>query len=584
MSLEGISPVSYPQASTIAGSGRNLNAAHHLSRKWPMKIRMSVTVVLLMLAGPVFGQQTLPSGPKLTWGDQGDGTFKNPILKADFSDPDVIRVGKNFYLIASDFQYVGMQVLHSTDLVNWKPIGQVFSKLSMGAKYDQMAGYGEGTWAPSLRTHNGEFFIYVCTPHDGLFMWHAKDPAGPWSEMVTVKAVDGWEDPCPFWDDDGQGYLVHSHTGAGPLILHKLSADGASLLDEGKEIYRGNVAEGPKMFKRHGYYYISLPEGGVSVGGQVVLRSKDLYGPYERKQVLENGSPHQGGMVELDSGEAWFIGFKSSDWLGRVCNLEPVTWGADEWPTFGDHGKHVVQAKKPNVGVAGGPSRPDVNDAFEGRALNVLWQWNHNPIEKDWSLMPGALRLMAAPLVEPPVVAGRSPTPAGLARARNTLTQKLWDDYGVVDVEVDTERLTDDQVAGLTFECGRSFAWVGLTQQGGKRSIAATFPPPPPPRGASASATAPAAFAGPDVPGRSVVLRAIYEKNRARFAFSLDGKTFTDVPGGTTLRFVDWKGARVGLFTYGPTAGAADFRHFHYWYFSTPEDLAAALGKAAPLQ
>jgi beta-xylosidase len=560
-----------------------------------MKIGVLTALISFALAGPAFAQQASPPAPKLSWGDQGNGTFKNPILKADFSDPDVVRVGKDFYLIASDFHYVGMQILHSVDLVNWTPVGQVFSKLSMNAKYDQMAGYGEGTWAPSLRYHSGEFFIYVCTPHDGLFMWHAKNAAGPWSETVTVKAVDGWEDPCPFWDDDGQGYLVHSRTGAGPLILHKLSSDGESLLDEGKEIYRGNVAEGPKMFKRHGYYYISLPEGGVTVGGQVVLRSKDLYGPYERKQVLEDGSPHQGGMVELDSGEAWFIGFKSSDWLGRVCHLEPVVWGADEWPTFGDGGKHVVQAKKPNVGAVTAPSRPEVDDDFGGRSLNLLWQWNHNPVEGSWSLVKdsaggdgaGALWLKAAPLVEPPVVAGRAPTPAGVARARNTLTQKLWDDYGVVDVQLFTSLFADGQVGGLTFECGRSFAWAGVGLEGGKRRIRAVFPAAPTPRGANGggggAATAPAPFEGPKAP-QAVVLRAIYEKNHARFAYSLDGATFTDVPGSTTLRFIDWKGARIGLFTYGPLGEAADFRRFRYRYFSTPEELAAVLGKAGPLQ
>jgi len=253
----------------------------------------------------------------LPWGDQGDGTYKNPILPADYSDPDVIRVGKDFYLVASDFHFVGIQVLHSRDLVNWQIIGQVFDRLTMDPKYDEMNGYAQGTWAPSLRYHNGIFYLYVCTPHDGLFRWTAKKPAGPWFG-VTVKTVDRWEDPCPFWDDDGQAYLVHSKLGAGPLILHKMNAEGTELLDEGVEIYRGPVAEGPKFYKRHGWYYISLPEGGVNKGGQTVLRSRAIYGPYERRVVLPDGSPHQGGIVELDNGESWFLGFKSTGSLGRV--------------------------------------------------------------------------------------------------------------------------------------------------------------------------------------------------------------------------------------------------------------------------
>ena len=183
-------------------------------------------------------------------------------------------------------------------------------------------------------------------------------------DTVTVKAVNGWEDPCPFWDDDGQGWLVHSHTGAGPLILHRLSADGTQLLDDGVEIYHGNVAEGPKMFKRHGWYYISLPEGGVDRGGQTVLRSKDIHGPYERRQVLADGNPHQGGLVELASGESWFIAFKSTGYLGRVDHLIPVHWGDDDWPVYGDNGQTVDHAKKPDVGRTYPVERPQASDEF----------------------------------------------------------------------------------------------------------------------------------------------------------------------------------------------------------------------------
>ena len=230
----------------------------------------------------------------LAWGDQGDGTYRNPVLKADYSDPDVIRVGEDFYLVASDFHFVGMQVLHSRDLVNWEVVGQVFPRLDVHPKYDEMNGYAQGTWAPTLRHHDGLFYVFVCTPYDGLFMWHAKDPRGPWSETVTVKAVNGWEDPAPFWDDDGRAYLVHSVLGAGPLILHEMSPDGRRLLDDGVEIYRGKVAEGPKLFKRLGEYYVSLPEGGVETGGQTVLRAKSLQGPWERREVLVPRQPAPG--------------------------------------------------------------------------------------------------------------------------------------------------------------------------------------------------------------------------------------------------------------------------------------------------
>jgi beta-xylosidase len=474
----------------------------------------------------------------LTWGDQGNGTYQNPILKADYSDPDVIRVGSDFYLVASDFHFVGIQVLHSKDLVNWRIIGQVFHRLAMSPKYDQMKGYGQGTWAPSLRYHNGEFYLYVCTPHEGLFMWHTKNPAGPWSKMVTVKKVNGWEDPCPFWDDDGKAYLIHSHVGAGPLLIARMSQDGTHLLDDdGKVIYRGLGAEGPKLYKRHGFYYVSFPEGGVSAGGQVVIRSRNIFGPYQRRQVFPNRSPHQGGLVELKNGQWWFISFKSTGYLGRICYLNPVTWTQDDWPVFGDHGKPVQVWKKPDVGATYPIARPRTSDEFNSPDLAPQWQWNHNPVNSAWSLTqrPGFLRLRALPADK-------------LADAHNTLTQKLWDSAGVMEVKLDPAHMSDGQRAGLTLFSGTTFGWIGVWQSAGTRRIAWTN------------------GARPVVTGGAVYLRGIDDGPIGHFSYSLDGKTFTPVDSSITMRFADWKGGRVGIFSYGPGNGAADFDYFHYRY------------------
>lgn len=476
----------------------------------------------------------------LAWGDQGDGTYRNPVLDADYSDPDLIRVGGDFYLIASDFHFVGMQVLHSTDLVNWSIIGQVFNRLSMSPRYDQMAAYSQGTWAPSLRFHDGEFYIYCCTPHDGLFMWRARNPAGPWSDAVTVKAVDGWEDPCPFWDDDGRAWLVHGRYGAGPLILHRLSADGTQLLDDGVEIYRGPVAEGPKLFKRRGWYYISLPEGGVGEGGQSILRARSVQGPYERRLAFPNGSPHQGGLVELDSGEAWFIGFKSSGALGRVCFLEPVHWGDDDWPVFGDRGMPVDRWRKPNTGTSCPVSRPQASDEFHGPNLSPQWQWNHNPVNPAWSLgeRPGWLRLRALPA-------------DSLALARNTLTQKLWDSRGVVDTHLDVGGMADGQHAGLAFISGKVFGWVGVTQAGGVRRIAWN------------DGTGAVVISG------GIWLRGTYEGETAQMWASVDRRSYTACGAPFPLKWSQWKGARLGIFSYGER-GAADFDYVRYVYGGHP--------------
>ncbi|HVT74468.1 MAG TPA: glycoside hydrolase 43 family protein [Lacunisphaera sp.] len=471
--------------------------------------------------------------PVLPWGDQGDGTYRNPILPADYSDPDVIRVGDDFYLVASEFHFMGIQVLHSRDLVNWRVIGRVFDRLDLDPKYDEVRAYAQGTWAPSLRYHDGVFHLYVCTPRDGLLHYTARHPAGPWTGAV-VKRVEQWEDPCPFWDDDGSAWLVHGRLGAGPLYLHRMSADGSQLLDEGVEIYRGPVAEGPKLFKRHGWYYISLPEGGVERGGQSILRARALRGPYERRVVLPDGSPHQGGLVELEHGAAWFIGFKSAGHLGRVPCLEPVQWGGDDWPVFGDHGRPVAGGRKPALGAGGPIEHPQTSDDFDASELQPQWQWNHNPAPAAWSLAarPGWLRLQGRPAPD-------------LASARNTLTQKLWGGAGSFEVKLEVGGLAEGQQAGVAFMSGKVFNFAGVMREGGVNRIVSD------------------AGSGPELDGSVVWLRGEYRGDAARLGFSVDGTNFAAIGGEIRLQFSRWKGARMALYSYGGE-GAADFDYFHF--------------------
>lgn len=496
-----------------------------------------IILALLVFLPTQLGYMKAGSQEILAWGDQGNGIYKNPILKSDYSDPDILRHGDDFYLVASDFHFVGMQVLHSKDLVNWKIIGQVFDRLSMAPKYDEMKGYSQGTWAPALRYHHGRFYIFVCTPQEGLFMWHAKNPAGPWSKTVTVKAAPRWEDPCPFWDDDGQAYLIHSHVGAGPLILHRMSPDGTQLLDEGKEIYRGPVAEGPKLYKRKGYYYVSLPEGGVDTGWQTVLRSKDIYGPYEKRQVFPKGSPHQGGWVELKSGETWFVSFKPMGYLGRICYLNPIRWTEDDWPIFGDNGQPVNTWKKPDVGKHHEIARPQSSDEFMDKNLSPIWQWNHNPVPVAWSLTQrrGWLRLTAQPANE-------------LGTARNTLTEKLWDTSGVIEVKMDAGRMKDGQRAGFAFMSGSDFGWIGVAQENGARRIQWDQ------------------GEGPVLPRNGIWFRGVYSGDTGRLLYSTDGKTYVDTQTTFRLVFRFWKGARIAIFSFGNGGGSADFDYVRYNY------------------
>ena len=311
----------------------------------------------------------------LRWGDQGDGTYRNPVLNADFSDPDIIRVGTKYYMVASDFHFIGMQVLESDDMVNWRYVSQIYSRFDEPG-WDENNHYAGGSWAPAIRYHKGLFYVYFCTPDEGLYMSTAKDARGPWSPLHLVKRVKKWEDPCPLWDDDGNAYLGRSQWGAGPIIIHKMSADGRQLLDEGVTVYTGPVAEGTKFLKRNGYYYLVIPEGGVGQGWQTVLRSRSIYGPYERRIVLEQGTtnvngPHQGALVDTPDGQWWFYHFQETPILGRVVHLQPVHW-QDDWPLMGvDYdgngvGEPVAEWKSPL------PSQPvelQMNDDFSGPTL-----------------------------------------------------------------------------------------------------------------------------------------------------------------------------------------------------------------------
>jgi beta-xylosidase len=347
--------------------------------------------------------------------DLGDGTYKNPVLYADYSDPDVIRVNDDFYLISSSFNSSpGIPVLHSKDMVNWSIIGHVFDRLPYD--YYNTVRHGEGAWAPAIRYHDGKFWVFFSAPDHGIFMSTAENPAGPWSDLHLVKEVKGWIDTCPFWDEDGQAYLImafaHSRCGIKHVLkISRMSPDGRSLLDDPQLVFDGTehhpTLEGPKLYKREGYYYIFAPAGGVKPGWQTVLRSRDIYGPYEDKIVLHQGNtdvngPHQGGWVELENGESWFMHFQDRDAYGRIIHLQPVHW-EDDWPVMGQRpdnesiGEPVMVWKKPNVGGDHPIAVPAASDDFDAERLGLQWQWEAAWQPHWYSLMenPGHLRLKA---------------------------------------------------------------------------------------------------------------------------------------------------------------------------------------------
>src|SRR5499426_3024307 len=274
-------------------------------------------------------------------------TYRNPIVFADYSDPDVVRVGDDFYMTASSFtSFPGLPILHSRDLVNWRIISHALPSFPDSA-FD-FPQHGNGVWAPSIRYHDNRYHIYWGDPDRGVYVVRARDPRGPWDAPVLVKQARGWIDPAPLWDSEGNAYLVHAfaNSRAGiKSVLHvaPLSPDGLHVIGEDRLVFDGRAhhptIEGPKFYKREGYYYIFAPAGGVPTGWQTVLRSRNVYGPYEDRIVLEQGKtdvngPHQGAWIETASGEDWFVHFQDRGAYGRIVHLEPMMW-RNGWPVIG---------------------------------------------------------------------------------------------------------------------------------------------------------------------------------------------------------------------------------------------------------
>lgn len=351
--------------------------------------------------------------------DLGDGTYQNPILFADYSDPDVVKVGDDFFMTASSFNAVpALPILHSRDLVNWELVNHAVKAFPDDFYYTPQ--HGNGVFAPSIRFHDGWFYIYWGDPDQGFFRVKTQDPLGEWESPVRLSSVAGSIDPCPLWDDDGKVYMVHafaaSRSGINNLLhIVELTPDGARTTRNRRMIFDGTedhpIIEGPKFLKRNGYYYIFAPAGSVRYGWQTVLRSRNIWGPYEDKIVLAQGNtdingPHQGAYIELDCGEAWFLHFQSRRPYGRIVHLQPVKW-VDDWPVMGHDangdgtGEPIMHHRKPNLTES--PIRiPAVGDEFEGDSLSLAWQWQAQPRSGWHRLQAGMLRLNAAYPVEQP--------------------------------------------------------------------------------------------------------------------------------------------------------------------------------------
>ena len=528
-------------------------------------VRRSILVGIAILAFctiPI--DRTIANTP--SWGDQGDGTFKNPILPGDFSDPDVIRVDNDYYLITSSFQYSpGMAILHSKDLVNWQYVGHCIDDISQigpEMNWDRMNRTSRGVFAGSIRYHDGKFWMFTTTLPEGVFMTTADKPAGPWAPLYRITDRKGYDDCCPLWTDDGQAYLVMSQptdrTGHGDKwcsAIYKMSPDGKTIDFTSRQYLlnpsdpKEQAREANKVYQRNGYYYFFHDTWTHGV----VDRSKNVLGPYEERAITPDAlSDHtinvqQGALIQTAAGDWYFLTHEPrTAFNGRQCDLVPIHW-VDDWPVgekvYGA-GPKVSILKKPVDGSA--PVSPQSDDDFNGR-LGLQWQWNYQPRADKWSLTerPGWLRLDAfKPLA-----------PGDFFKAGNTLTQTIMGAAGgETHARFDVSGMADGQTAGLSLYW-QDVARIGITQANGSRHFVFQDKQGP--------------VDGPPVTTNEVYLQALID-NRAgcTFAYSLDGKTY--VPLGRRFAFggANFRGTRIGLYTWNDNGetGRVDITEFRYNY------------------
>ena len=516
-----------------------------------------------------------PYQSKVWTADQGEGTYKNPVLYADYSDPDVTRVGDDFYMTASSFNNApGLPILHSKDMVNWELINYALP-IQVPEEEFKVPQHGNGVWAPSIRYHNNEFYIYWGDPDHGIYMVKTKDPSGEWDEPVLVMEAKGAIDPCPLWDDDGKAYLVHAWAGSRAgvkslLTVNKMNAEGTKVIDRGTHVFDGHDAnptvEGSKFYKRNGYYYIFAPAGGVPTGWQLALRSKNIYGPYEEKVVLEQGStningPHQGAWVTTPDGDSWFYHFRDMDAYGRVVYLEPMKWKND-WPIIGKDfdgngiGEPVETDKKPEVAAQTTVSTPPESDEFDKDSIGLQWQWNANP-EVVWKAkLRGSdhLRLFSIKTSE---------NASNLWLQPNLLLQKFPapEFTATTKISLFPEEATEGKRAGLII-FGMDYATLTLTHdeqgflirqteaidaEGGQQEKISAEKP---------------------ISSNEVVFRVQVSAPDAKcqFSYSEDGRNFTNIGKPFTAVPGKWVGAKIGLFSVSSQkakrGGYADFDWF----------------------
>jgi beta-xylosidase len=543
-----------------------------------------------------------------SWGDQGDGTYRNPILNADYPDVDVEQMGDTYYMISSkQHMSPGMVILGSKDMVNWTTIGHVWDKLSWAPEYnwDRMNGYSFGVWAGDLAYHEGLWYCYQIDYKHGLFVSTAKHITGPWTgpkQLLTNETV--LDDPAVYFDKDTRKAYLICNTGnkqrtpenkeiGNENRIYQMSWDGTEILDEGQLVYTGVGAEAAKIYKIKGTWYIFLaewyrpdprkpdhPDAAENDRKQIVLRSRtgSIYGPYDKKIVMERGngiirSCSQGALMQAPDGTWWYthqlIQNIPAPFQGRPQCLEPVQW-IEGWPLIGEDtdgdgiGEPVLSHTKP---IQGFPvNAPPTDDDFSDPKLGFQWEWNHNPRDTHWSLKerPGWLRLRASE----PVPAGEGAGPrktvwtretaldAVFWRACNTLSQRIMGTTtGTALARFDLAGMQAGQRAGFVRFGGVSHLLGIHMDPDGKPYLFFM--------NEYGTVTE-----GPAISSNDLYIRTTNSENQAFFEYSADGRTFEKFGPTFTLRFGKWTGDRLGFFCWNEEreSGYIDIDFFRYDY------------------
>lgn len=517
--------------------------------------------------------------------DEGNGMYRNPVLHADYSDPDVCVVGEDYFLTASSFNCTpGLPILHSKDLVNWKIVNYALKKVEPMEYYNE-ARHGKGVWAPSIRFHEGMYYIYWGDPDFGIFMVKTRDPYGEWDKPVLVKAGKGMIDPCPLWDDDGRVYLAHAWAGSrakfnSVLTVCELNKEGTKVISDPVLVFDGNdgvnhTIEGAKFYKRNGFYYLFAPAGGVVSGWQLVMRSKNVYGPYEPRIVMAQGKtdingPHQGGWVDTPAGESWFLHFQDKGAYGRVLHLNPMKW-VNDWPVIGVDrdgdgcGDPVSRYRKPRTDKTYPIETPVESDEFDTRKLGLQWEWHANYQDVfGFTTNMGYARIYGHEL---------SSHFKNFWEVPNLLMQKFPAEEFTATAKLKVSAKDDGQLSGLIV-MGWDYSWIGVEKQGEKfllkQAICKDAEQGNLEQVSTLAVLEPSKkFEAGLFPNfeREIYIRVRVGKEAyCRFSYSLDGKKFTEAGTLFKARQGKWIGAKVGMFSvtpHGKERGWVDVDWFH---------------------